>query len=53
MTLKTAAVSQAIAQTAVQKNSPLWNEGTCTNESTPATVPFQRQSKKQSLHRRL
>lgn len=43
MTLKPAAVSQAIAPTAVRKNSPLWNEGTRTNESAPATLPLQRQ----------
>ena len=46
MALKTAAVSQAIAPTAVQKNSPLWNEGTRANESAPATLPLQRQKQK-------
>lgn len=46
MTLKTAAVSQAVAPTAVQKNSPLWKEDTGINESTPATRLLQRQKQK-------
>lgn len=46
MTLKPAAVSQAIAPTATQEISPLWDEGTRTDDSAPATLPLQRQKQK-------
>lgn len=50
MTLKAAAVSQAIAPTAAQENSPLWNEGARTNESAPAALPLAKtKAKKQSF----
>lgn len=53
MTLKTAAVSEAIAPTAVQENCPLWSAGTSTDESPPHPCPCKDKSEKQSLHRTL
>lgn len=37
---------------AVQKNRPLWKEGTCTNKSTPTTLCWLRQKQKTIISQR-